>query len=53
MKKKKLLKIKFDYLTAPISKSESFFLFWQIRIVSKPLKWFNFLSVNQFSKYKN
>jgi hypothetical protein len=35
MKKKNLLEIKFDYLTAPIGKSEPFFLFWQIRTVSE------------------
>jgi hypothetical protein len=35
MKKKNLLEIKFDYLTAPIGKSELFFLFRQIGIVSE------------------
>jgi hypothetical protein len=53
MKKKNLPEIKFDYLTVPIGKSELFFLFRQIRTVSKPLKRFNFLSVNWFGKYKN
>jgi hypothetical protein len=35
MKKKNLLEIKFDYLTVLISKSELFFLFWQIGTVSE------------------
>jgi hypothetical protein len=48
--KKKIYQIKFDYLTAPIGKSEPFFLFRQIRTVSEVRNFF--LSENDLIFYQ-